>query len=96
MKSCGLSSNEQNTWKISLNEHGTTQFESQENANIFKKFHYDLNTDLKKSLSIAPIEFCRSNTKGYCADTNNDNKKNEFHLSEVAVKKLSSLKKKKT
>ena len=49
-----------------------------------------------KSLSIAPIEFCRSNTKGYCADTNNDNKKNEFHLSEVAVKKLSSLKKKKT
>ena len=56
MKFCALSSNERNTSKVLLNEDGTTWFESQKNASIFKKFCSDLDTDLVENLSMAPNE----------------------------------------
>ena len=56
MKFCDLSSNERNTSKVLLNEDGTTWFESQKNASIFKKFYSDLDTDLVERLSMAPNE----------------------------------------
>ena len=57
MKFCALRSNERNTSKVLLNEDGTTWFESQKNASIFKKFFSDLDTGkVVERLSMAPNE----------------------------------------
>ena len=49
-KSLGISSKEGNTSKNSQNIDGTIQFEPRENANIFKKFYFELANGVLKKL----------------------------------------------
>ena len=56
-KSLGISFKEGNTSKNSQNIDGTIQFEPRENANIFKKFYFELANGVLKKLQIALIVF---------------------------------------
>ena len=42
-----------------MKKDSTSQFEPQENPNIFKKFNSELGTNLVKKLPIAANKFCR-------------------------------------
>ena len=48
LKSPGLSSREENASKILLNKDDRIKFQLWENANIFKKFYFELPNDLVK------------------------------------------------
>ena len=63
LKSLGLNSKKTGQSKICLKEDGVIQFESKKNANIFKKFYYELAGDLVKKLPEPPLKFNAKRTK---------------------------------